>query len=307
VTKIHIDTDIAGDMDDLCALAMVLKWPGAEITGVTTVADEGGRRAGYTRYALQLAGRTDIPLAAGADVAGGYYRLIPGYPTEADYWPEPIPPTPGLIEEALDLLKASIEAGATIVAIGPYTNLALLDQRYPGVLGRAKLVLMGGYLSSIPAGFPQWDNEMDWNIQEDVASAQRILEAYTCTIVPMTVTVQTALRRAYLPRLREAGPLAALIARQAEAFARDERNEERLGQTCAGLPNDIINFQHDPLACAVALGWTGATIEEMPVSVETRDGWLHERPATNGRAQRIVTAIDGPAFNQLWYDLLTAE
>ena len=37
--KIHLDTDIGGDIDDLCALAMVLRWPGAELTGVTTVAE----------------------------------------------------------------------------------------------------------------------------------------------------------------------------------------------------------------------------------------------------------------------------
>lgn len=30
-TKIHIDTDIGGDIDDLCALAMVLAWPDVEI------------------------------------------------------------------------------------------------------------------------------------------------------------------------------------------------------------------------------------------------------------------------------------
>jgi inosine-uridine nucleoside N-ribohydrolase len=31
--KLHLDTDIGGDMDDLCALAMLLRWPGLEITG----------------------------------------------------------------------------------------------------------------------------------------------------------------------------------------------------------------------------------------------------------------------------------
>ncbi|MCL4490148.1 MAG: nucleoside hydrolase [Chloroflexi bacterium] len=34
--KIHLDTDLGGDIDDLCALAMVLRWPGAEITGIRT-------------------------------------------------------------------------------------------------------------------------------------------------------------------------------------------------------------------------------------------------------------------------------
>ena len=56
MTKIHLDTDIGGDMDDVCALAMLLKWPDLEITGVTTVSEEQGRRAGYVHYVLSLVG-----------------------------------------------------------------------------------------------------------------------------------------------------------------------------------------------------------------------------------------------------------
>ena len=56
MTKIHLDTDIGGDMDDLCALAMLLRWPDLEITGVTTVSEEHGRRAGYAYYVLNLVG-----------------------------------------------------------------------------------------------------------------------------------------------------------------------------------------------------------------------------------------------------------
>lgn len=26
--KVHLDTDLGSDMDDLCALAMLLRWPG---------------------------------------------------------------------------------------------------------------------------------------------------------------------------------------------------------------------------------------------------------------------------------------
>ena len=47
MVKIHFDTDIGGDMDDLRALAMLLKWPDLDITGITTVAEAYGRRAGY--------------------------------------------------------------------------------------------------------------------------------------------------------------------------------------------------------------------------------------------------------------------
>ena len=30
--KIHLDTDLGGDLDDICALAMLLRWPGVELT-----------------------------------------------------------------------------------------------------------------------------------------------------------------------------------------------------------------------------------------------------------------------------------
>ena len=54
---IHVDTDIGGDTDDLCALVMLLGWPDVEVTGVTTSTEVDGVRAGFARYVLQLAGR----------------------------------------------------------------------------------------------------------------------------------------------------------------------------------------------------------------------------------------------------------
>src|SRR5258708_10157650 len=112
--KIHLDTDIGGDMDDLCALAMILKWPDLEITGVTSASDENGRRAGFIEYVLNLTGRADIPFAAGADVSGGYYRFQPDHPLDEDNWPEPVPPRPGPVDEALALLKRSVDQGAVL-------------------------------------------------------------------------------------------------------------------------------------------------------------------------------------------------
>jgi inosine-uridine nucleoside N-ribohydrolase len=69
VLKLHLDTDLGGDIDDLCALAMVLNWPDVELLAITTVADDEGKRAAYTRYALELTGWEDIPVAAGADLS----------------------------------------------------------------------------------------------------------------------------------------------------------------------------------------------------------------------------------------------
>lgn len=307
MSKIHLDTDLGGDIDDLCALAMLLRWDNIELTGITTVAEANGRRAGYVRHVLELDGRKDIPVAAGADVSHGYYRYPElGYPDEARYWSKPVIPLPNPVEEAIQVLKQSIEQGATIIAIGPFTNLYLLDLLYPGILREANLFLMGGYVYPIRAGFPQWGNEMDWNIQVDVKSAKRVIEGSNPTLIPLSVTVETALRRAYLDGLSESGVLGQLLAQQAEAFAVDEQNEKKFGETCEGLPNDIINFQHDPLACAIALGWNeGVELGEVPLILEEKDGWLHERIDPSGKPIRIVTKIDGPRFNEFWLNKLT--
>ncbi len=306
--KLHLDTDLGGDIDDLCALTMVLNWPDAELVAVTTVAEHQGKRAGYVRYVLDIADREDIPVAAGADASLDCYRSWQGLPDEAVYWPELIPPAPTSLDHALTLLERSIEQDATIAAIGAFTNLALVEKRSPGILSSAKLYLMGGYVFPPREGFPSWGNEIDFNAQIDVQSAQYVIEHSNPTFVPLAVTVETSLRRAYLAVLRQSGPLAQLIARQAEAFARDENYEARHGQTCKGLPGDIINFQHDSLACAIALGWNeGVEIRELPLKSEIKDGWLCHAIDESGKPTRVVTRVNGDKFNEFWLSTVMGE
>ena len=305
--KIHLDTDLGGDIDDLCALAMLLRWKEVEFTGITTVAEANGRRAGYVRHVMGLEDRKEIPVAAGADVSQGFYRYAElGYPNEERYWSRAIHPLPNPVEDAIRLLKRSIEGGAAIIAIGPFTNLYLLDLQYPGILSDANLFLMGGYIYPMRSGFPPWGNEMDWNIQVDVKSAKHVIEHANPTLIPLTVTVETALRRVYLDEVRKSGPLGQLLAQQAEAFAVDEQNETNIGEIYEGLPNDMINFLHDPLACAIALGWDdGAQIDEIPLILGEEEGWLHERIDLAGKRTRVVTKIDGARFNSFWLEKIT--
>ena len=305
--KLHLDTDLGGDIDDLCALAMLCKWPGLELSAITTNQDDRGTRAGYVSYALNLAGKPEIPVAAGADPSLGCYRFFPRLPDENRYWPAPIPPAPGPLDKALNLLQSSVESGAIIAGIGAYTNLALLEKRNPGCLEKANLGLMGGYLFPVSDGFPQWDYTMDWNMQIDAQSALLVLERANPLLVPMTVTLQTWLRRADLPALQQAGALEKLIASQAEAWAEDHRMETRFGQTCSGLPDATINFQHDPLACAIALGWKDdIEIEEIPVVSENRESWLRQRVDPAGKPTRVVARVDGAKFADFWLKLVTA-
>ncbi len=313
--RIHLDTDLGGDLDDLCALAMLLRWPGdepLEITGITVVGDTGGRRTGMVRRVLEIAGRTDIPVAAGAETSGGYYPHDLGLPDEESYWETPVVPSPNPAGEAVALLKQGIDRGVTIVGIGPYTNLRLLEEAHPGTLATADVVLMGGYLVPPTEGYPAFGNEDDFNVQVDVASAVTVLRACSPLLVPLlvplAVTVETALREAHLARLREGDALARLVARQAVAFAVDERMAERFGARCAHVPDDIINFQHDALACAIALGWRdGVTIEDVAVRIEVNEGVLQASVDVNGTPLRIVTKVDGARFSEFWLDRVAQD
>jgi purine nucleosidase len=304
--KIHFDTDLGGDIDDICALAMLLRWPQEiQITGITTVGEINGRRAGQVRYVLGLEGSNDIPVAAGADIAQGFYPYELGLPPEERYWPEPIAPVSNAAADAVQLLKASIDQGATIIAIGPYTNLFLLENQFPGSLQKNRLFLMGGYVYPPRAGFPQWTPADDFNVQVDVRSAQLVIAHSDPIFVPLSMTVETALRGSHLSALRKAGALGQLLARQAEAFAEDEKLGERLGAVCSELPGDFINFQHDPLACAIALGWNdGVEIAEISLQTVIRDGVLYQQIAAEGKPTRVVTKVDSDKFNDFWLNIV---
>ena len=184
----------------------------------------GAGERGYTRYALDLAGRSDVPVAAGADIASGYYRFEPGLPNEADYWPEPIPPVPTPLDAALDFLEHSIAQGAIIAAVGPYTNLALLGKALAWHPPRCESLADGRLRLPDPRRLPGLGQQH--GLEHPGGQRHRrntSSNASSPALVPLSITVETALRRSYLPALRQAGPLARLIAHQAEAFACEYR------------------------------------------------------------------------------------
>lgn len=307
--KIHLDTDFGGDIDDICALAMLLRWSGnVEFTGITTVAEINGKRAGQVKYVLELEGKTNVPVAAGADVSQGFYPYELGLPEERRYWTKSVAPLLSSSDEAVELLKQSIEQGAKIIGIGPLTNLYLLETKYPGVLREAKLFLMGGYAYPPREGYPQLGDKDDFNMQVDARSAFSVVENSDPIFIPISVTVETALRRKHLERLSKAGELGQLLVRQAEAFAEDEKIAEKFVESCGKLPGDIINFQHDPLACAVALDWNeGVKISEIPIKTELKGSVLQRKIETDGKPTQIVTKIDGERFSEFWIETVAGN
>jgi hypothetical protein len=163
-------------------------------------------------------------VAAGAEVSLTTLRLANPVTDDERYWPSTLACRPSPPGAALDLLDHSIETGATVVGIGPFTNLALLEVARPGSLGRVPVVAMGGWMQPPSDGLPAWGPEMDWNVQWDTRAAEIVAATARLTLVTLPATLKAHLRAADLPRFRASGPLGELLARQSEARAQDAQD-----------------------------------------------------------------------------------
>jgi purine nucleosidase len=298
---VHLDTDFGGDPDDACALALLLAWPDVEVIGVTTTLEHAGGRAGCAAYVLALAGRSDIPVIAGAEetLTGNRYQSTWGDPR---YWPEPVPALPPLPGAATDALATAVDAEATIIAIGGLTNLARLERAHPGVLAGATVVAMGGWVDPLADGLPRWGPERDFNIQCDTRAAEVVAASGAdLTLALLPVTAEVHLRGRDLPRLRAAGEVGRLFARQAEVYAQD-KDRVALVAGHPALPPDLLNFHWDPVAAGVAVGWPGATVEEAHLRPEFVGDALAFVRDEAGPAIRILVAVDADAFSETWLE-----
>ena len=297
---IHLDTDLGGDPDDACALAYLLGRPDVELAGITTTIDPDGVRAAQTAHVLALAGRRDVPVAAGARREGTSGRVV-GPRVGEPYWPADLAPAPAPVGAARELLLASLDRGATLIAIGPLTNLADLERGRPGSLARVPVVVMGGWVAPPAEGLPPHTAADDWNLQWDPRAAAVVTAAAAdLTLATLPATLAAHLRGRDLPRLRAAGRLGALLARQGDAHSRDHGMVD-LPRRFPALPADLLNFHYDPVTCALALGSPSCRVEAMRLRGELDpDGVFRHVPDPDGRLMRVLTAVDDAAFREEW-------
>ncbi|XP_028776653.1 probable uridine nucleosidase 2 [Neltuma alba] len=151
--KIIIDTDPG--IDDAMAIFLALRSPELEVIGLTTIYGNV-----YTTLAtrnalhlLEVAGRTDIPVAEGSHVTltKGTKLRIADFVHGADgLGNQNFPPPKGkhIEESAVDFLirQAKINPGkVTVVALGPLTNIALAIQQDPDFSKNiGQIFLLGG-------------------------------------------------------------------------------------------------------------------------------------------------------------------
>jgi inosine-uridine nucleoside N-ribohydrolase len=201
--KIIIDTDIGDDIDDAFALALALRSPELQILGVTTAFGDTQTRAKLVDRFLGEVGRQDIPVAVGIPTAPKTSFTQRPY-AEGGHFAHPA--HPDAITFILDQIRR-YPGEITLVAIGPLVNVGALIDKDPQTFGKLKrVVLMGG---SVERGYgdvdlaPPTPPQPEWNIVNDISSAQKLFESGIALYVMPLDSTQLKLdevKRAYLFR-----------------------------------------------------------------------------------------------------------
>ncbi|MCU0512583.1 MAG: nucleoside hydrolase [Anaerolineae bacterium] len=264
--KIIIDTDPG--IDDAMAIFYALHSPELEVVGLTSIFGNAATDI-CTRNALSLleiAGRTDIPVAAGAARPlampyNGPADFVHGADGQGNV---PLPPPAGkpVVPPAAHFLAQQIlqvQGEITLVALGPLTNIALLLLLYPGIEAHIlEIVLMGG--SAFAPGNVNPGAEA--NIWNDPEAADIVFgAACPVTMVGLDVTEST-----WMPA-DVAATIGANPAPEAQHLARIlpfylQFYEERFGER--GM------FIHDSSAISYLLRPEWYTTVRHPIRVETQ-------------------------------------
>jgi len=184
------------------------------VLGITTVAGNQTLEKTTTNALklLEFTGRTEIPVAAGAERPLVREQYIADYvhgETGMDGPVLPAPTTKPVDQHAVDFLAERIEPGVVLVPTGPLTNIGLLLALYPEVAGKIeRIVLMGGAIAEgnvTPAA--------EFNIWADPEAAARVFTSgIDVTMIGLDVTHKALFRPADSERLAATGRTGTLVA-----------------------------------------------------------------------------------------------
>jgi pyrimidine-specific ribonucleoside hydrolase len=216
---------------------------------------------------LHLAGRSDVPVAAGAAQS-----LVHPQPERAGHVhgsaglggvtlpPSPASPDPRPAVVALADLLITSPTPVTVAAIGPLTNLALLLRVFPEAAARIdRLVVMGG--SAARGG--NVTAAAEFNVWADPEAAHAVLTSALPTVmVGLDVTLPTVLGEPGIARFAAAGPVGAAAAAILQQY---------LGHARAAYGTSGV-VVHDALAVTEAIAPGTLTTVRRDVVVDTTLG-----------------------------------
>ena len=255
-TPVLIDCDPGHD--DAMALLLALASPELDLVGITTV--QGNQTLEKTTAnairILEFAGRSDVPVAAGAKRPLLREPFVAKYVHGESGLDGPaLPPAQGspLDQHAVDFLGEHVD-GTTLVAVGPLTNVGLLLARYPGARPE-RIVLMGGSI-----GLGNVTPAAEFNIWADPEAARRVFESgIDVTMIGLDVTHKALMSRAHAERLRASGRTGTMVAELFDFFSQFHLRQY-------GREESPI---HDAVAVAHVLDPTLVETKHVHVTVDT--------------------------------------
>lgn len=296
-----LDTDIGTDVDDALALAFSLRHPDLDLRAVTTVSGDAVRRARIAKKLLLLAGRDDIPVAAGlsGDARQG------GRNAEAGH--EGV----GLLEDGEELaisprdgvsllLEECFAHAYEVATVGMQSNVAAALERDPTFVEQVpRLVVMGGAFAPVRFLGATLPPSVDHNLNVDQPATLRSLNAGFPTLyVPADVTMGAWLMSSHLEQLRKGDALCRALAQQIDVWSPIMH-----GMARGAIPEDHVVLLHDPLAVACMVDRRFVTSERMPVTVAMHDGCARTFvDPVAGHDAEVITSVDAPAFAQFWLE-----
>jgi inosine-uridine nucleoside N-ribohydrolase len=218
-TPIVLDCDPGHD--DAIALLLALASPEVELLGVTTTYGNQtlDKTTANALRVLELVGRTDVPVARGADRPLARPLAVAAHVHGDSGLDGPVLPPPRAeptAAGAVEWLASAVAAAngpVTLVPTGPLTNVArYLDER--GTSGIGRIVLMGGAIAEgnmTPAA--------EFNVWADPEAAQIVFDAgLDVTMIGIDVTHRAVTSPDVERRLRSSGRVGTFVAELVDFF-----------------------------------------------------------------------------------------
>lgn len=177
-----LDTDIGVDVDDIWALAMLLKCPELDVKLIVTAAGDTTYGANIVARLLEVAYRTDIAIGIGIPLQNTpqpHARWIEGY--DLDKFPGTV------LEDGVGAIVDTIMASAdliSVISIGPVPNIAAALQRQPAITKNSRFIGMHGSIRKGYLGAAQ--PAAEYNIAQFPRAARKVFSTpWDITITPL--------------------------------------------------------------------------------------------------------------------------
>ncbi|MBI9046967.1 MAG: nucleoside hydrolase [Anaerolineaceae bacterium] len=262
--KIIIDTDPG--VDDTLAIFYALESRKFDLLGLTTVFGNVNTDLATlnTLRLMEIAGRTDIPVYAGAQtpIIGQYLGPVPHVHGDDGQGNThlPLPKIHTAEGTAVQFIVEQImnqPDEITLVPIGPLTNIALAIRLQPRIIEKVKRVVLMGGAALVPGNY---NPAAEANIYNDPEAADIVMTAaWDVTMVGLDVTHQVLMSNEQLSNYGRSSKATSQhiskIIPHYEAFA------YQVGMS--GM------YMHDPTAISYLLAPSLFEVKRYPLRVET--------------------------------------